>query len=129
MNAFETEEIDVAFYNDQEPHGLRGFNQILLLIECKNWSKTVGSMEVSWFLTKIRNRGLDFGILVAANGVTGDAHDKTAAHNVVSMALAANVRLIIITRAEIENLNSSEDLVMLIKEKVCQLVVTGTVWP
>jgi hypothetical protein len=46
MNAFETEEIDVAFYNDQEPLGLRGFNQILL-IERKNWSRTVGSMEVS----------------------------------------------------------------------------------
>jgi hypothetical protein len=82
-NAFGTEEIDVASYNDQEPQGLRAFNPILL-IERKNRSKPVGSIEVSWFLTKIRNRGLDFGILVAAQGVTGDAHDKTAAHDVIS---------------------------------------------
>ena len=54
------------------------------IIECKNWSNPVGSMEVSWFITKIRDRGLDFGVLVAANGVTGDARDKTAAHHVVS---------------------------------------------
>jgi hypothetical protein len=64
-NAFETEEIDVAIWNEQHPRGLINFNAIIL-IECKNWSKAVESSEVSWFLTKLENRGLDFGVLIAA---------------------------------------------------------------
>lgn len=128
MNAYDTEEIDVAFWNEQHPAGLRSLNAIIL-VECKNWSAAVGSMEVSWFLTKIRNRGLDFGILIAANGITGSAADKDAAHDVVGKALADGVRLILFARHEIEQLASSEDLVTLVKRKICQLVVTGTVWP
>jgi hypothetical protein len=47
-NAFRTEEIDVAFWNEQEPDGLKAFDETILT-ECKNWSKPVGSMEVNWF--------------------------------------------------------------------------------
>jgi hypothetical protein len=127
FNYHDNEEIDVAFWNEQDPRGLKSFNAILL-IECKNWSAAVGSAHVAWFLTKIENRGLDFGILVAANGITGDAEDGKQAHDLVSKALAKNIRLIVITRTELERLATSEDLVELIKVKVCQLVVSGTVW-
>lgn len=117
MNAYDTEEIDVAFWNEQYADGLKSLNA-LILVECKNWSKPIGSMEVSWFLTKIRNRGLDFGILVAASGITGTAGDRDAAHDVVSKALADGIRLILITRQEIEQLATSEDLVVLVKRKI-----------
>ena len=127
-NVFESEEIDVAFWNEQHPSGLKSFNAILL-VECKNWSQPVGSMEVSWFLTKIENRGLDFGILIAAGGITGSAEDRKQAHDVVAKALAKRVRVIVITRAEIEALKGSAELVTLIEQKVCDLTVSGTVWP
>jgi hypothetical protein len=127
-NAFASEEIDVAFWNEQHPNGLRQFDPILL-VECKNWSQPVGSLEVSWFLTKLENRGLDFGILVAARGITGSAEDRKEAHDVVSKALAKRIRLVVIPREEIDVLADSEALVHLIKTKLCQLIVTGTVWP
>jgi hypothetical protein len=82
-NVFETEEIDVAFWNEQEPDGLKAFDEILLT-ECKNWSEPVGSMEVNWFLSKIEDRGERFGILLAMNGITGKARDLTAAHKIVA---------------------------------------------
>src|SRR5260370_28975049 len=41
VNRFGSEEIDVAFFNEQHPRGLKSFNP-LLLIECKNWSGPVG---------------------------------------------------------------------------------------
>jgi hypothetical protein len=128
LNQGDSEEIDVAFWNEQHPRGLKSFDAVLL-IECKNWSSAVGSIHVSWFLTKIENRGLDFGILVAANGVTGDAEDGKRAHDLISKALIKNIRLIVITRVEIQGLATSEELVELIKVKVCQLVVSGTAWP
>jgi Restriction endonuclease len=128
LNRFESEEIDVAFFNEQHPKGLRSFNRFLL-IECKNWSGPVGSLEVGAFLSKLRSRGLEFGILIAANGITGKPEDSTAAHQQVTLALAEGRQLIIITRAEIETLKASDELVRMIKTKVCQLIASGTVWP
>jgi hypothetical protein len=57
MNAFDTEEIDVALWNERDPAGIP-FMQEIILVECKNWSNAVGSMEVNWFDAKLRNRGL-----------------------------------------------------------------------
>jgi hypothetical protein len=128
LNKFESEEIDVAFFNEQHPKGLKSFNSFLL-IECKNWSSTVGSVEVGAFIAKLRNRGLDFGILVAANGITGSADDSKQAHQHATLALKDNIRIIVITRAELEVLKASDELVTLIKTKVCQLIASGTVWP
>jgi hypothetical protein len=63
------------------------------------------------------------------NGVTGDAADGKEAHHLISVALIKKIRLIVITRAEIEKLTHTDELVTLIRRKVCQLVVSGTVWP
>jgi hypothetical protein len=128
LNKFESEEIDVAFFNEQHPKGLKSFNH-LLLIECKNWSEPVGSAEFGAFISKVRNRGLNFGILIAANGITGRPEDSTAAHQQATLALAEGRQIIVITRTEFEALKISDELVKLIKTKVCQLVASGTAWP
>jgi predicted helicase len=86
MNAFDTEEIDIALWNDGAADGFR-FLPNLILVECKNWTHRVSSGEVAWFITKLRNRGLDFGILVSTRGITGNAPDLTAAHHIVATAL------------------------------------------
>ena len=87
LNAFEAEEIDVAFWNEGHPNGLRMFDH-LILVECKNWSGRVGYAELAVFLDKLTSRGRPLGILVAANGITGDASSMTAAHSVIARALA-----------------------------------------
>jgi Restriction endonuclease len=127
-NTYDTEEIDVALWNEQHARGFKTLN-FLILVECKNWSSPVGSMEVNWFLTKIKNRALDFGILIAANGITGSDEDKKQAHDVVSKSLAEGVRMILLTRDEIVALTDSDELVRTVKRKLCELTVSGTVWP
>ena len=72
MNVFDTEEIDVAVWNEQAPSGFH-FLPNLILIEAKNWSNPVSSMEVNWFDSKLRDKGLDFGILISPCGITGNA--------------------------------------------------------
>lgn len=126
MNVFHTEEIDVALWNDASPDGFF-FLPNIVLVECKNWSNRVSSSEVSWFDTKLRNRGLSFGVLVATNGITGDAADITAAHSIVAAALREGRRLVVIKRDELLALTDSMHLVQLVKEKLCDLAVTGTV--
>jgi hypothetical protein len=115
-------------WNEQDPAGLKSFNAVIL-VECKFWSRTVGSEQVGRFLKKIENRGLDFGLLLAMSGVTGDAQDRGQAHYEVAMALPKKIRLIVITRAEIEALSATEELVTQIRRKACQLAVAGTLWP
>jgi hypothetical protein len=126
MNVFNTEEVDVAFFND----GARGgfpFLPDLILVEAKNWSNRVGSHEVAWFDTKVRNRGLPLGILVTTLGVTGDADDLTAAHHTVAMALREHRKLIVITTDELLALTDTDELVVLMKTKLCDLALRGTI--
>jgi hypothetical protein len=124
FNIFDTEEIDIAFWNDKHTNGLP-FLDYVFLVECKNWSSPVGSMDVAWFLTKLRNSGLPFGILIAASGITGDPRDKTDAHSIVFNARSEQRKIIVITRQELEIMDDASTLIRLIKVKLTKLAVAG----
>lgn len=125
MNSFATEEIDVVCKNDNDPAGLGGLVDFFL-VECKGWKEAVTSEQVAWFLTKIRHRGLSFGVLIAANGITGEPEHLSRANFLVSAELAAfKIKMVIVTREEIEKLASGEDLANLIIKKVCTLHASG----
>lgn len=126
MNAYNNEEIDVAIWNDKSRFGLN-FLPNVVLIECKNWTNPVSSIEVSWFCQKVASRGLDFGILIANKGITGNASDLTAAHNTIAYHLAQKRTIIVITRSEIDSLTNTNQVVNLIKQKICLLAVSGRI--
>ncbi|MGA7502381.1 MAG: hypothetical protein WBX00_37270 [Isosphaeraceae bacterium] len=128
LSIFSSEEIDAAAWNEQDPRGLKSLNTPIP-IECKSSMHPISSKDVDWFISKIRRRRLDFGILVVAKGISGDADKRTGAHDVVSGAIQEGIRVIVITRAELEALISSEELVQLIKVKICKLVVKRTASP
>ncbi len=122
LNQFQTEEIDIAFWNRHDQEGLY-FLPYVILVECKNWSKPVGSQEV---VSRVEHRGLDFGILVATNGITGDAANLGQAHFLIAAALQRGVRIVVMTRQDIESFAHSDDLVRLLQEKLCDLAASGT---
>jgi hypothetical protein len=126
MNVFANEEIDIALWNERAKLGL-SFLSNIILIECKNWYNPVSSIEVAWFAQKLVSRGLDFGILIANNGITGNAAQLTASHNIISQHLAQKRKIIVITREDIETLTETSDLVTLIKQKLCRLAVSGRI--
>jgi hypothetical protein len=126
LNAFDSEEIDVALWNEGGDLAFRALPN-LILVECKNWSKAISSNEVNWFDTKLRNRGLEFGILVAPHGITGDAAELTAAHAVVAAALRERRRLVVLTTNELLALADTDALSLLVKRKLCTLAVQGTI--
>jgi len=127
INTFNTEEIDVAFWNEKHSGGFY-FLPHIIIAECKNWSKPVGSPEVSYFIQKLQNRGLDYGIVIAAKGITGSSSELTCAHHEVTMALSRGLHIIILTLEEIQGLSTTEDLVALLKKKLCGLAVSGTIF-
>jgi Restriction endonuclease len=127
LNASGDEEIDVAFWNDQHQDGLRQFDK-LILVECKNWSTAVDSKELLTFQQKLEDRGRPQGILVAANGITGDPNKPTAAHSALGRALMRKLEILVLTRYEIEQLTDTAQLIRLLKRKCAQLAVSGTVY-
>jgi hypothetical protein len=127
MNAFDAEEIDIAFWNDGDVDGLRLFDH-LLLVECKNWSTPVGYPELAVFYDKLQSRGRPIGILIAAQGITGDRQLRTAAHEVLVRALANGHEILVLTRRELEQLQSTDQLVTLLKQKRAQLTVSATIY-
>ena len=128
VNSAASEEIDVAFFNNKSGKGFP-FLENLLLVECKNWSLPVGANHVREFTTKLKHRACAYGVLVAVNGITGNPQDRTAAHDAVRMALATEkIRVIVITRAEIESWMNSADVISLFKKKLCELTVDGSIF-
>jgi hypothetical protein len=125
LNVFQTEEIDVAMWNAKHARGFY-FLPNLVLVECKNWSHACGSAEVAYFVNLLRNRGCDHGILFAANGITGAPEELTRAHFEMATALAAGIRVIVLTPTDVRSLKDTRQLVDLFKRKLCQLVVSGT---
>jgi len=118
-----SEEIDLVFWNDRLPNGLAYLPNILVF-ECKNWTAPVDSAAVAFFANKVRVRRLECGFLIAANGITGDVEDLSAAHRHVDTAfIRDNTRLIVLDRAEIQELSSTGDLSRLIQTKIAQIVL------
>jgi MinD-like ATPase involved in chromosome partitioning or flagellar assembly len=68
------------------------------------------------------------GILVAANGITGDPIERSRAYSVLERALSDHQEILVVTRDEIESLTDTTELVYLLKQKRAQLAVSGTIF-
>jgi len=64
------EEIDLILANESEKPFWRQLNSPLL-VECKNWSKKIGTDEVKKFKDTLESHNIKGGILIATKGITG----------------------------------------------------------
>lgn len=104
-------EIDAVLYNQKSPDGLQ-FLEHHILVECKNWTNPVDSKAMRDFAGKIRAAHLTEGIIVAANGITGNAADVTSAHEVIRNAFVQDrVKVFILTKLNIETFKTVDDVV------------------
>ncbi len=120
-------EIDLLLYNDPRQTPVQFLTEFPM-VECKNWQATVDSVTVRAFIDKLRSARLKVGVLVAANGVTGDADDRTAAKNVIDRAFDRDgIALIVITRTEIESFRSNDDVLTFLQDRVGDAIMQSTV--
>jgi hypothetical protein len=119
-NAIDAEgaaEIDILIYNQRHPAGLL-FLPDNILIECKNWQAPVNTATIRAFTSKLRQFKLDFGILVASTGITGDMADRTAGQAHLRREFdQIGLKVIVLTRLELEALTSTDDLGLLLRKK------------
>jgi len=127
LNAFGTEEIDIALFNARHEDGLYFLEDNMLLVECKNWSKPVDGQEIVYFAHRLMTRNLRYGVLVAASGITGSAGHLERARYEIGIALSVlHVRILVLVREETMGLADGRDLVQLLLGKRLELDATGT---
>ena len=120
-------ELDLAFWNPQNRSAL-GFLDAVLIVECKASGRPVGSQQVGWLIRKLQDRGSLHGVMIALNGITGNADGVSNAHNeVLSALLRDRIKILVVTGSELASLQSTDDLVALLKGKLLQLVLYRTV--
>jgi Restriction endonuclease len=120
------EEIDLVLWNAQTEAVLKPWDDVIL-VECKNWSTAIGAAVLDSFIGKLRRRSCRTGILVAANGVTGGFvsgdGNEVGAIGIIAAALQEGIRVIVLTKDDLEAVTSVDDLLKLIKYRYCGLYV------
>jgi hypothetical protein len=115
-----SQELDLVLDNEPQSDGLDLLGRLIFL-EAKNWRTRVGSAEVAWLDWKVRLAGEFYGILVAAEGVTGRSDDLTSAWRILREAKREGRHLFVMLPAEMLACATVEDFRQLIKRKRMQL--------
>jgi hypothetical protein len=125
-NVFRTEQVDVAVGNGKLPDGLWLLPHVIL-VECKHWDEPVDSGRVGYFMNILAGRGVELGILVAANGITGNRDDLTNAHALGLHGSPRGLKIVVITTEDIANLQSVADLIELLHRRYLLAYAAGAI--
>lgn len=112
-NYFGAEQVDLAVSNGGAFPGLPE----QFLVECKNYSDPLDSKSVGYFLFICIVRGVELAVVAAAEGLTGDSADSTYAHSLALAASGRGCRLVVLTTADLLSLQSSQDVVKMLRER------------
>ncbi|MBQ1052155.1 NERD domain-containing protein [Micromonospora sp. C51] len=123
-NVFGTEQIDLAVGNIHEVGGLRLLPPVFL-VECKNWDEPVDSQAVGYFFNILASRSLELGVLIAANGVTGDLTKGHHAHALGLGAAPRGIKMIVITTKDLSRVEKLSDFIELFHRRYLRACATG----
>ncbi|MDX8141651.1 hypothetical protein SK854_05980 [Lentzea sp. BCCO 10_0061] len=124
ISPFGSEQVDVAVGNLRFTDG-PALLPATFLVECKDWSRPVDSGTLGYFINTLANRSVEVGLMVAAQGITGDPHDLSYAHSLLIQASARRIRVLVITTDEVAALTSTADFVELLNRRHLRAVASG----
>jgi Restriction endonuclease len=114
------EEVDLVLSNQKLQDGLGGFNHDVL-VECKSTGKRTDSPTVREFGVKLQRRGLDYGVLIALGGLTGEDSFRAAVGDLSDWALQ-KVRMVVVVERELRGIRSGEHLANVLERKRIRMV-------
>lgn len=125
LNFFGSDEIDIAVANSPAISGLGCFPP-LFLVEAKGWDNPVDSASIGSFTDKLRDRHIELGILVVANGVTGTKESRRNAYHKASSAQTSGKRLVLVTMDELLMMKTSDQFATFLVRRLLGLAASGT---
>jgi hypothetical protein len=87
------------------------------LCECKCWKVQVGSQEIRVFTDRLRERACAAGILIATNGISGNASELTKAHRHISRALQEGFEILVLDWHDLRRVRSGNMFAKLLYSK------------
>jgi hypothetical protein len=127
LDAPRAHELDLAFWSLPAKSPI-SFLDSIVIVECKNTGTPVGSQAVGWFVRKLQDHGAQNGVLVALSGITGAQNARDNAHHEVLSALTRDrIKVLLLSRQEIDNLDTTDELATLLKKKFLALSLRLTV--
>lgn len=114
------EEIDLLTRNKskEEPWTHLG---PMIFVECKNWSRPVGSSHIGVFRTKLMDHQTDSGIFVAVNGITGKGSFQAARAQIRDAWRIHKKRIFVLDGKDIDSILKCTRLTDIIEERFCEL--------
>lgn len=125
----DAQEIDIVLWNRPHPSGPTADLGQIVFVECKNWSKPVGSAEVAWFDWKLQQGGQTSGFLVASSGISGDPRSRNDAQDVTYLAHANGRRIIVVKPGELAELADAAAFATLVETRLIALATRGESLP
>jgi Restriction endonuclease len=121
---FQSQEIDVTVANAALSTWMRIFPSAIL-VECKNWDDRVGVNAVTDFIFKLMAKYVEVGIIVAANGITGDPAELTAAYQRIAISQTKGHRVLVITTQDLIDIATTDDFELLLNDCFLRAVGAG----
>lgn len=116
-----SKEIDITVANAHEARWLNLYPPAFL-VECKNWDEPLAAKVVADFILKLEESFVAAGILVAANGITGNARYRTSAYQRIAMAQQQGRRVVVITMEQIKAVRTTDDFAALLRDEFLRVV-------
>ncbi|KIE25718.1 hypothetical protein LK08_17705 [Streptomyces sp. MUSC 125] len=121
VDRFKSSEVDVIVANIGEARWLKTYPTIFL-VECKNWDNPVDSQSVLAFSGKLEMRYVELGVLVAANGITGDEKDLASAHHIIEVHQSKGRRIVVVTLDSLRKVKTTDDFETLLRDRLLNTV-------
>lgn len=119
------EEVDILLLNTGKK-GIFAEFDAFIKVECKNWSSPMDAKAVRDFIHKVRERHGKTGIIISANGVTGEfslplGNMNGALFVLHNTFMMDKIRIIVLTMDDLTNITCLDHFVEIIEDRICAI--------
>jgi len=115
-------EIDlVAEYQGSNDYTIFDDYERFILVECKNWRKSVGAKQIRDFVKKMQNTKTNLGIIFAKNGISGADKGSYALREIDLAFHNHEISIVVFNENDLKNILKGMDFYDLLDKKLFNL--------
>ncbi|OYR38018.1 hypothetical protein DJ82_13845 [Halorubrum sp. Ib24] len=92
-----------------------------ILVECKNWTSSVGVDEIESVEASMKKSKVDLGVIFARNGISGGSGQKFAQREILDVYQREDIIIVVINGNDLEQILAGESFYDIIDEKIYRI--------
>ncbi|MFC7166479.1 restriction endonuclease [Halospeciosus flavus] len=118
----ESSEVDVvARYEGKDDYTFFEEYNRYVMVECKNWSKSIGAKQIRDFKGKLQTSNVDLGIFFAQDGVTGGSRGEFALGELDLAFRNEDIAIVVVDDRDLEWIRNGNSFYDLLEKKLYTL--------